>query len=562
MVVVTGVEASPGLLLGDRYRLDDRIAAGGMGEVWRATDLVLDRPVAVKLLRFGYAAGRIELARFRAEARHAGSLSHPGIAQIYDYHEADSPIAPYLVMELVDGPSLARLLDKGPVDPARTMGLIAQAARALQAAHTAGLVHRDIKPGNLLVSRNGQVKVTDFGIAHATGSAPLTRPGTLMGTPAYLAPEQVAGAHATPATDLYALGIVTYQCLTGRPPFTGPPLVVALAHMERPLPPLPQSVPEEVAALVADLTSKDPCIRPAGAGVVAQRAEELYAALTATATRQHGKHTGRQGRKSAYVASAAMAVAAVAATGWILTGTHAPVPEHLQSIVPTVSQPPAPRGSRPAQRVAHPSKTPVTGATAAPAQGRQSTVGSHRPPTASVVATKAPTPTGHRTSGPPTPTRNPASGTPTPTHAPTTGAPTPSGSPTNGTPTPTGDPTSGPPTPTGNPTNGTPTPTGTPTTGTGTSTPTGSPTGDPSTQTGNPASDPSTQTGNPASGTPTPTDTPTGTTSQAGSHTNETPAPSGQGALRLQGRKKRQPQVCRTRSPVPCYRLLALACLA
>ena len=194
-----------------------------MGEVWRATDLVLDRPVAVKLLRFGYAAGRIELARFRAEARHAGSLSHPGIAQIYDYHEADSPIAPYLVMELVDGPSLARLLDKGPVDPARTMDLIAQAARALQAAHTAGLVHRDIKPGNLLVSRNGQVKVTDFGIAHATGSAPLTRPGTLMGTPAYLAPEQVAGAHATPATDLYALGIVAYQCLTGRLPFTGPP---------------------------------------------------------------------------------------------------------------------------------------------------------------------------------------------------------------------------------------------------------------------------------------------------------------------------------------------------
>lgn len=540
-----------------------------MGEVWRATDLVLDRPVAVKLLRFGYAAGRTELARFRAEARHAGSLSHPGIAQIYDYHEADSPIAPYLVMELVDGPSLARLLDKGPVDPARTMGLIAQAARALHAAHTAGLVHRDIKPGNLLVSRSGQVKVTDFGIAHATGSAPLTRPGTLMGTPAYLAPEQVAGAHATPATDLYALGIVAYQCLTGRPPFTGPPVVVALAHMERPLPPLPPSVPGEVAALVADLTSKDPWIRPAGAGVVAQRAEELHVALTATATRQHGKHTGRQGRKSAYVASAAMAVAAIAATGWILTGTHAPVPEHSQSTVPTVSQPPAPRGSRPAQRVAHPSKTPVTGATAAPAQGRQSTAGSHQPPTASVVATKAPTPTGHQTSGTPTPTRNPASGTPTPTHAPTTGTPTPSGSPTNGTPTPTGSPTSGTPTPTRSPTSGTPTSTGTPTTGT----PTGSPTSDPSTPTGSPASDsstptgsltgdPSTPTGSSASDPSTPTDTPTGTTSQAGSPTNETPAPSGPRVLRLQGREKRKPQVRRTRSPVPCYRLLALACPA
>ena len=521
-----------------------------MGEVWRATVLVLDRPVAVKLLRFGYAAGRIELARFRAEARHAGSLSHPGIAQIYDYHEADSPIAPYLVMELVDGPSLARLLDEGPVEPARTMGLIAQAARALQAAHTAGLVHRDIKPGNLLVSRSGQVKVTDFGIAHATGSAPLPRPGTLMGTPAYLAPEQVAGAHATPATDLYALGIVAYQCLTGRPPFTGPPVAVALAHMERPLPPLPQSVPEEVAALVADLTSKDPRIRPADAGVVAQRAEELYAALTATATRQHGKHTGRQGRKSAY-AAAAMAAAAIAATGWILTGTHAPVPEHLQSAVPTVSQPPTPRGSHPVQRAAHPSKTPVTGATAAPAQDQQSTVGSHQPPTASVVATKAPTPTGHRTSGTPTPTRNPASGTPTPTHAPTTGAPTPSGSPTGGTPTPTGSPT-----------NDTPTPTGTPTTGTGTSTPTGSPTGDSPTPTGNPASDSSTPTGSSASDSFTPADTPAGATSQTGSPTNEVPAPSGQRALRLQGREKRKPQARRTRSPVHCHRLLALACLA
>ena len=213
VVAVTTVQVSPGLLLGDRYRLDGRIAAGGMGEVWRATDLVLERPVAVKLLRPGYNEHQDNLARFRAEARHAGSLSHPGITQVYDYRETNPPYPPYLVMELVDGPSLARLLDGGPVDARRTMDLIAQAAAALQAAHAAGLVHRDIKPGNLLVSRSGLLKITDFGISHVAGSATLTVPGTLIGTPAYLAPERSAGAPAMPAADLYALGIVAFQCL-------------------------------------------------------------------------------------------------------------------------------------------------------------------------------------------------------------------------------------------------------------------------------------------------------------------------------------------------------------
>jgi serine/threonine-protein kinase len=207
--------APPGLVLGGRYQLDGRIAAGGMGEVWRATDLVLGRAVAVKLLRSGGAGSEQDLARFRAEARHAGSLSHPGIARVYDYREADPPHPPCLVMELIDGPSLAALLADGPVDAARTMGLIAQAAAALSAAHAAGLVHRDIKPGNLLVGQDGEVKITDFGIAHAAGSVTLTGPGTLSGTPAYLAPERAAGEPATPAADLYALGIVAYQCLTG-----------------------------------------------------------------------------------------------------------------------------------------------------------------------------------------------------------------------------------------------------------------------------------------------------------------------------------------------------------
>src|ERR1700750_775821 len=183
-MVVPAVMDPPGRLLAGRYRLGEPIAAGGMGEGWRATDLVLGRA----------GAGEPAPPRFGAEPRRAGCLSHPGIAQFYDYCEADPPYPPYLVMELVDGPSLARLLEDGPVGPARTMSLIAQAARALAAAHAAGLVHRDIKPGTLLVSRGGQVKITDFGIARKVGSAALTRPGVLMGTAAYLAPERASGA--------------------------------------------------------------------------------------------------------------------------------------------------------------------------------------------------------------------------------------------------------------------------------------------------------------------------------------------------------------------------------
>ena len=228
------------VLVAGRYRLEARIAAGGMGEVWRGTDDVLGRPVAVKMLRGQYAQHPQALARFRAEAQHASALSHPGIAQVYDYGEAG---APYLVMELVDGPSLAQVLEHGPLDPGRAMDVVAQAAAGLQAAHRAGLVHRDIKPGNLLLDQGGQVKITDFGICHAAGSAPLTGTGTLLGTPAYLAPERVAGQAATPASDLYSLGVVAWECLAGTPPFTGVPVEVAIAHRDRPLPPLPGAVP-------------------------------------------------------------------------------------------------------------------------------------------------------------------------------------------------------------------------------------------------------------------------------------------------------------------------------
>jgi serine/threonine-protein kinase len=267
-------------LLAGRYRLESQIAAGGVGEVWRAEDVVLTRPVAVKLLRAEFAGHAETLVRFRAEARHAGALSHPAIARVYDYGDPVPPHPAFLVMELVDGPSLAAVLAAGPLDADQTMDVVAQVATGLQAAHAAALVHRDIKPANLLIAADGQVKITDFGIAHVAGSVPVTSTGTVMGTPAYLAPERVSGASATPATDLYSLGVVAYECLAGAPPFTGKPLEVAVAHRDLPLPPFPRPVPAEVARLVAELTAKDPAARPASAQEVATRADHLRGGMT------------------------------------------------------------------------------------------------------------------------------------------------------------------------------------------------------------------------------------------------------------------------------------------
>jgi serine/threonine-protein kinase len=280
------------VVLAGRYRLESPIAGGGVGEVWRAADLVLARPVAVKVLRPEYAQHPQTLARFRTEAKHAASVSHPGVAQVYDYGEDGTVASPYLVMELVDGPSLAGVLEAGPLDPGFTLDVLAQAAAGLKAAHAAGLVHRDVKPGNLLVGPGGQVKITDFGIAYAAGSAPVTQVGTLVGTPVYLAPERAAGLPATPASDLYSLGVVGYECLAGAPPFRGMPAEVAAAHQGQAMPPLPPSVPADVAGLIAELMAKDPADRPASAGEVAARATRLRHGLAAGAVAGLGSRPG------------------------------------------------------------------------------------------------------------------------------------------------------------------------------------------------------------------------------------------------------------------------------
>jgi len=261
-------------LLAGRYVLDEPIGAGGYCEVWRATDTVLTRQVAVKLLHPGYASQGEALARFKAEARHAGGLSHENVARVYDFGEPTDGQS-YLVMELVDGPSLADVLARGPLGVRPTMDMVAQVAAGLQAAHAAGLIHRDVKPANILFTSEGSVRITDFGIAYAVGSAPVTSTGMVMGTPGYIAPERVSGAQGGSASDLYGLGIVAYECLTGSQPFRGGALDVAIAHRDRPLPPLPVSVPAEVAAFVMTLTAKDPAWRPASAGEVADQAVRL-----------------------------------------------------------------------------------------------------------------------------------------------------------------------------------------------------------------------------------------------------------------------------------------------
>ena len=266
-------------LLGGRYRLHSQIAVGGMGEVWRADDTVLGRTVAVKTLKPEYIDDEEFRARFRAEARHAAGLVHPGIASVYDFGESSDRA--WLVMELVEGEPLSTLLRReGTLSPDRTLDVVAQTAAALQVAHEGGLVHRDVKPGNLLVRPDGVVKVTDFGIASATDAVPLTRTGSVVGTAYYLSPEQAAGSDAVPVSDLYSLGVVAYECLTGTRPFPGDnPVAVAMAHLQSPPPPLPLSVPLPVRNLVLGMLSKDPLGRPPDAGTLSTQAVALRHAL-------------------------------------------------------------------------------------------------------------------------------------------------------------------------------------------------------------------------------------------------------------------------------------------
>jgi serine/threonine-protein kinase len=265
---------SAGDTIADRYALQSRIAAGGAGEVWRARDSRLERDVAVKLLRPEHADDEGFRTRLRHEAQSAGALQSDCVVNVYDWGEQADEAgrwSSYIVMELVEGDTVAGLLARyGRLDAPRAAEVVADTARGLAAAHRRGLVHRDIKPANLLVTSDGRVKVADFGIARAKDSVALTETGTLLGTPTYLSPEQVRGQAATPASDIYSLGILAYQCLTGTAPFRGDgDIATATARLGVSAPPLPGSVPASSRDLVAAMLDPDPHRRPAADDVVA-----------------------------------------------------------------------------------------------------------------------------------------------------------------------------------------------------------------------------------------------------------------------------------------------------
>ncbi|MBT2231353.1 serine/threonine protein kinase [Nonomuraea sp. NEAU-A123] len=269
-----------GTTLAGRYRLDTRIGAGGMGEVWRGEDIVLARTVAVKVLLPGRMDDPGFVARFQAEARAMATINHSGVVDVYDYGVSGDTV--YLVMKFVDGEPLDRLLMRlGRIPPQPAMELIAQAASALQAVHEQGIVHRDVKPGNLLVQRDGTLVLTDFGIARSDVANRLTDAGMVLGTAAYCAPEQAEGAPVTPAVDIYALGVVAYECLVGQRPFDGESAVtIALKHIREAPPPLPVDIPRSVRTLVERALSKDPLARYPTARAMSETARKIAAGET------------------------------------------------------------------------------------------------------------------------------------------------------------------------------------------------------------------------------------------------------------------------------------------
>jgi serine/threonine-protein kinase len=261
---------TPGFVLSARYRLDERVASGGMGQVWSATDSVLQRKVALKVMHPETLEQLAAARRFKAEARFAAQLSHPNIVEVFDFGEHDG--LSFLVMEFIEGPTLEQLLaDNGPLDAGQVRSILLQLAAALARAHENGIIHRDLKPSNVLISPDGFAKLMDFGIAEELGAQTAIRTGDVLGTTYYVSPEQALGEPLSPRSDLYSLGVLGHELLTGHKPFDrGSPLATALAHLEQQPPPLPPDVPADLAELLNSCLAKDAEERPASATEVAR----------------------------------------------------------------------------------------------------------------------------------------------------------------------------------------------------------------------------------------------------------------------------------------------------
>ena len=287
----------PGTVLAGRFRLQRRVGSGGIGTVWRAIDLELQRPVAIKLLH-PHLASRTDVAeRFRIEALATARLAHPNVLRVFDAGHSDG--VAYLVTEFVTGTGIDRFVSEGPLDPLAVAAIGLQSASALAAAHDAGMTHRDVKPSNLLLDGTGRIKLIDFGIAKVADLASdLTAGGETVGSWAYLAPEQLNSLPVGPAADVYALGLVLWEACTGHAPFTGDtPSAIALARLTRPVPSLPDlpELPPELRDVIEEASATEPSDRPDAPTMVRRLTE-----LTGPRPHQHlvqlGSRRGRDDR--------------------------------------------------------------------------------------------------------------------------------------------------------------------------------------------------------------------------------------------------------------------------
>ncbi|MBF8188096.1 protein kinase [Nonomuraea sp. K274] len=398
-----------GTTLNDRYVLAGRLGGGGMGEVWRADDTVLGRAVAVKVLTPALTDNPSFTRRFQNEARAMATLGHPGVVDVYDYgtSEVDGRQVSFLVMEYVQGESLDRLLRRGPLGPALTMRLVAETADALAAAHAQGIVHRDVKPANLMIRPNGTVALTDFGIAHSVSAGHLTATGTMLCSAGYCAPEMAADSDVTPAVDIYALGVVAYECLTGKLPFQGDtPVQIIFKHLNSPVPALPADVPPGPRQVVTRALEKTPDRRWPTA---AQMADAARKAMASPGTPPAPRRRSRALQVAFTVTAAVVVSAAVAGSVWLRpaepTTERVPAPATGATSVSTMAPPPATTKRESTPQV---KRTPIV----------KPTRTAHEPgPTATASATTEPTSTPTVT-----PTNSPEP-EPEPTQQPTTPGP-------------------------------------------------------------------------------------------------------------------------------------------
>ncbi|MFD1541412.1 serine/threonine-protein kinase [Nonomuraea guangzhouensis] len=332
-----------GTTLNDRYTLVSRVGGGGMGEVWRASDTVLGRTVAVKVLIPALTEDPKFAQRFQNEARAMATLHHPGVVDVYDYGtcEVDGRRVSFLVMQFVEGESLDRVLRREALDPATTMRLIAEVGDALAAAHAQGIVHRDVKPANLMVRPDGSVALTDFGIAHSVSAVQLTATGAMLCSAGYCAPEMATASDVTPAVDVYALGVVAYQCLTGHLPFDGDtPVQIIYKHLHAPVPDLPADVPPGPRQIVTRALEKAPERRWPTAAVMAEAARKAFDAPDSLGSLASPDSLGSLGSRASL-----SSLASLGTLGSADSPDLPPTPD-LPDSPDLVDSPPTPRGRR------------------------------------------------------------------------------------------------------------------------------------------------------------------------------------------------------------------------